>query len=122
MELHMNLNSLVVAGVAGMIISVVHGYLGQVLILQSIAGLPTLSKRINWAVFQLSSVYWFFGGLALALAPFLATPAVQSCIVFAVAAMYLVGAAANFIASRGRHFGWVALSAIAILALVGSTS
>jgi hypothetical protein len=107
---------LFMAGSAGMAISLVHGVLGHRFVLKPIDGLSSSSWRINWAVFQLSTAYWFACGVALVLAPFTLTPIDQARLGTIVAIIYLVGAVANFSASRGRHFGWVALIAVAALA------
>lgn len=110
---------LIVAGVGGMVIAAIHGRVGQTMILSQITGLPDTPKNLNAAVFQLSTIYWFFGGAALALAPFVLTPDARTAIVLTVAFMYLTAAAANFWATRGRHMGWVLLTCVAVLALIG---
>jgi hypothetical protein len=40
-------------------------------------------------------------------------------IVATLAVVYAVAAAGNFIALRGRHFGWIALGAVVVMAAAG---
>lgn len=110
---------LIFAGIGGMVIAAIHGRIGQTMILSQITDLPRTLRNLNAAVFQLSTIYWFFGGAALTLAPFVLTPDARTAIVLAVVFMYLIAAAANFWAMRGRHLGWVLLTCVAVLALIG---
>jgi len=120
MESQMNDTFLIIAGIGGMLIAAIHGRAGQTLILAQITELPRTLKNLNAAVFQLSTIYWFFGGVALVLAPFVLAPDARTAIVLTVAFMYFTAAAANFWATRGRHFGWVLLTCVAVLALIGA--
>lgn len=111
---------LIVAGVAGMVIAAIHGHISQTVILARITGPARTARNINTAVYQLSTVYWFVGGAALTLAPFILSPDARTTIAITVAFMYFTGAAANIWATRGRHFGWPLLTVAAILALIGA--
>lgn len=119
MESKMSDYFLMIAGVSGMGIAIAHGVIGHRLILKHITGLSPVLRDVNYAVFQISTVYWFAGGLALLLAPRLLDPSGQMVVVVAVVFLYLVGAARNAWAMRGRHFGAYALLGTAILASLG---
>jgi len=110
---------ILMAGVLGMIIAVVHGVLGARKVVGPIEGAPPSAKRIMHAIMFLSAVYWFIGGAALALAPLYFDAEQKRLAVTVVSAMYGTGAAANFWATRGRHFGWMLLILATGLAVAG---
>ena len=120
------------AGVIAVITSLVHSVLGEILIFRHVrnAGLvPALGApplrarniRILWATWHLASVFgWAFAGLLLRLA--FGHPAPSSLIVSAIVFAYLGGAILVLIGTKGRHPGWIALSAVAILTLVAASA
>ena len=116
----MNELLLVTAGCLGMTIAVVHGYLGEMKVVRPIQGLGVSTKRVARAIWFLSAVYWFAGGVILAASPWYSAREGYPVLALCVGAMYLAGAAANFWATRGRHFGWVLLSATAGLIWFGA--
>ncbi len=65
----MNYQLLTLAGILGMMISLVHGYLGFRLVLSQIENVPKTIKLVNELVFHLSTLYWLCGGLMLVLLP-----------------------------------------------------
>jgi drug/metabolite transporter (DMT)-like permease len=120
-------NSLyLVAGVLAVVTGIVHSLLGERLIFQPLrAGgiVPTLHApplrkrhvRILWATWHLASVFgWAFAGVLIRLAfpPVPLAAVVEAAIVSA----YLGGALLVLWATRGRHPGWIALLAVALLA------
>ena len=66
---------LVIAGCLGMGIAILHGYLGETKVVRPIQGSSPSAKRIMQAIFFLSAVYWFAGGVILVVSPFLLEPA-----------------------------------------------
>jgi hypothetical protein len=64
----------------------------------------------------LTAIYWIAAGAIVAAGPLLADHD-QRIALYVAAIIYGTAAAANFWASRGRHFGWVLLSLAAALAL-----
>jgi hypothetical protein len=120
MEFKMNDLFLMVAGAGGVLIAVAHGMIGHRKILTEIRGLPPVLLHINYAVFQMSTVYWLAGGIALLLAPFLLEPREHFVVAVIVAFLYIVGALGNGWITRGRHFGGYALALVASLALLGA--
>jgi len=111
--------SIVIAGVMGMIIAIVHGYLGATTIIGPIENIHPAAKRILHGVFFLSAVYWFVGGAILAAAPFYLSVEARLICALVVAAMFLSGAIINFWATQGTHFGWALLTIAAVLAWLG---
>jgi len=102
-----------------MVIALVHGILGARKVVGPIEGAPPPAKRILHAIMFLSAVYWFIGGAALAVAPVYFDAEQKRLAVTVVSAMYASGAAANFWATRGRHFGWMLLVLAASFAVAG---
>ena len=117
------------AGVIAALTGVVHSVLGERLIFRHLRrgtvvptlGAPPLRERhvrILWATWHLGSVFgWAFAGLLLwmAVSPDSQSSPVTSAITFA----NLGGAILVLIGTRGRHPGWIALLAVAVLAWVG---
>ena len=109
----------ILAGIMGMLIAMVHGYLGATKVVQPVTGIHPSAKRILHAIFLLSAVYWFVGGAVLVLAPFYLSPDARYVASLIVGTLFLSGAAGNFWATRGRHFGWVLLTIATTLTWVG---
>ncbi|KFN46333.1 hypothetical protein [Arenimonas metalli] len=71
--------------------------------------------RILWATWHLGSVFgWAFAGALVALAT--GARSLESILVAAVVSAYTGGAVLVFVGTRGRHPGWAALLAVAVLA------
>ena len=111
---------LATSGILAMIISVVHGYLGETKVVQPVTGLPASAKRILQAIMFLSALYWFIGGALLAVAPFTFSADGRLIAGWGVGAVFASGVIANFWATRGRHFGWMLLAVATALAWAGA--
>lgn len=106
---------------------IAHSVLGEVLIfshLRTSALVPSEPApplqgrhvRILWATWHVTSVFGFaLAGLLLQLstAPGAALP--PGAVLAAVVGAHLAGALLVLVATRGRHPGWVALAAVAVL-------
>lgn len=106
----MNVFFIVAGGCLGMLIAVIHGYLGATKVIHPITNIHPSAKRILHGVFLLSALYWFIGGAMLVAAPFYLSSNARYSAVLIVGLLYLSGAVVNFWATKGRHFGWVLLS------------
>ena len=111
---------LTIAGIGGVLIALVHGTISHRKILSPINDLPPSLWRVNYIVFQMSTLYWIIGGVALLLTPFYLDASQRQIVVPIVAFLYASGAVANFWATRGRHFGWCLLAIVATLAVLGA--
>lgn len=111
---------LIGAGGGGVIIAAIHGYLGHKFVLPSVGGGTMPLKRVNSAVFQLSTLYWLVGGLLLIAAPFVLDQGQRSVVVGIMAFTYATGAIGNFWATRGRHPGWALLAVVTCMLLLGA--
>lgn len=111
-----------IAGVTGLI----HSVLGEILIFRRLrdGGLvPSLDApplrarniRILWATWHLATVFgWAFAGILLSLA--FGADDVRALVVNAIVAAHLGGALLVLVGTHGRHPGWIALLAVAVLA------
>ena len=70
-------------------------------------------------MWQCSTVAWLGGGVLLLALPLMASPPARGWIVAVFVGVYGFAALANAWATRGRHFGWMALAAVIVLALAG---
>jgi len=111
---------LTVAGALGMLIAVIHGYLGEIKVVAPITGSPTSAKRIMQAIMFLSAIYWFVGGAILMATPYLFEGTARTFAIAFIGFLYLSGAIGNFWATRGRHIGWVLLSLTTLLIWMGA--
>jgi|TARA_R110002049_G_scaffold160202_2_gene325230 hypothetical protein len=110
---------LLLAGIGGIVVGGVHGYLGQTQVLARMrSDIPAITA-LNGAVFHLSTFYWTLGGVALLWAAYVEDMGVRQTIAIGVAVIYAAGAVANFTITRGRHFGWMLLAALTVMALLG---
>ena len=118
------------AGLIATVTGVVHSALGERLIFRHVrgggvipaSGAPPLRERhirILWATWHLASVFgWAFAGVLLRLA-FPPAPA-ASVVTAAIVLAYLGGSVLVLVATRGRHPGWIALLAVAVLVCIGA--
>lgn len=121
--------ALVVAGLIGSGVAVVHGILTQRLMIRPLQALFAADKRISAPVrrlvpllLHLSTASWFAGGLALIAAAYWFTPDARLATSLFVGGLYLYGALGNLWGTRGRHPGWMLYTiAIALIAFgIGS--
>ena len=111
--------SLQCAGLAAIALALVHGVLGETKVFARATIEPARLRPIIHLVWHFSTVGWIAGGILLVMTPLVAPDAARRWIVATVGAQYLYVAIANAWASRGRHFGWMAMSAVIALAVAG---
>lgn len=115
------------AGVIGSCVAVVHGFLVQRLMVTPFEQFFLADKRISSTVRRLvplllhfSTISWFLGGLTLfAAAIWFDHPARLATGLF-VGSLYLLGALGNLWATRGRHPGWMLMTAAIMLIVFGA--
>jgi hypothetical protein len=107
------------AGIAAIVVAILHGMLGEKRIFAHATIQPAQIRTMLRLVWQCSTVAWLSSGVLLFVTPQLASDPVRHWIVATAAATYGFAAVANAIATRGKHVGWVALTAVTALALVG---
>jgi hypothetical protein len=107
------------AGVAGIAVALIHGVLGETKAFARATIQPESLRTLIRLVWQAGTVAWIGGGVLLIAAPSMASEPARHWIIFTLAAVFGFAALANAWALRGRHFGWVALSAVVALAVAG---
>ena len=107
------------AGLAAIAVALIHGVLGETKVLARATIQPTRVRDLIRLVWQAGTVAWIGGGVLLIAAPMMASETARHWIVVTFARVFTFGALANAFATRGRHFGWIALSAVVALAVAG---
>ncbi len=122
-------SALALAGVVGGITAVIHGVLTQRLMVRPIAASLAADRRIAAPVKRLvplllhfSTIAWLLGGVALIAAAGWFGPQARLATSLCVGGLYLFGALGNFWGTRGRHPGWMLMTAALVLIAVGVTS
>jgi len=108
-----------VAGVATIVVAIVHGILGETKVFARARIEPERLRTLIRLVWQASTVAWAGGGILLLAAPWMASEPARHWIVVTLACVLGFAALANAWATRGRHFGWMALSAVVAMAVAG---
>jgi hypothetical protein len=107
------------AGVAAIAVALIHGVLAETRLFASATIEPVQARTLIRLVWQAGTVAWIGGGVLLIAAPLMSSEPARHWIVAVMVLVYGAGAAANAWWSRGRHFGWKALSAVIVLAAAG---
>ena len=122
---------LVVAAILSVITGLVHSVLGEWLIFRHLReggivpqrGAPPLrarNVRILWATWHLATVFgWAFAAVLLGMARWPGMP-LRALVLDAVIAANAAGGVLVLVGTRGRHPGWIALGAVAVLAWLAS--
>jgi hypothetical protein len=108
-----------VSGVVAIAVALIHGTLAETRVFARATIEPAHIKTLIRLVWQAGTVAWIGGGVLLIAAPRMASEPARHWIIVTMAMVYGAGAVANAWWSRGRHFGWKALSAVIVLAAAG---
>lgn len=107
------------AGVAAIAAAIVHGILGETTIFARARIEPESLRTLMRLVWQASTVAWIGGGVLLLAAPWMASNDARHWIVVTMVCVFAFAACGNAWATRGRHFGWMVLSAVVAMAVAG---
>jgi len=107
------------SGLGAIAVALIHQVLGETKVFARATIEPKRVRTLIRLVWLAGSVAWFGGGVLLFAAPWMASEPARHWIVATLAIVFGFAAFANAWANRGRHFGWVALSAVVALALAG---
>jgi hypothetical protein len=107
------------SGLAAIAVALIHGVLGETKVFPRITIEPRRLLTLIRLVWQASTVAWIGCGVLLAAAPWMASDQARHWIVVTLACVFAFAAFANAWATRGRHFGWMALSAVVVMAVAG---
>jgi hypothetical protein len=107
------------AGVLTIVVALIHGYLGEAKVFARATIEPARLRTLIRLVWQASTVAWIGGGVLLVAVPWMGSEPARHWIVATMACVFGLSACANAWATRGRHFGWMALSAVVAMAVAG---
>jgi apolipoprotein N-acyltransferase len=107
------------SGVAAIAVALIHGVLGETRVFVRATIEPPRLRTLIRLVWQLGTVAWIGGGVLLIAAPWMASEPARHWIVVTFAVVFAFGAIANAWGTRGKHFGWMAMSAVVALAVAG---
>jgi hypothetical protein len=119
MEVWMRDILLQVSGVAAIIVALIHGVLSETRIFPRVTIEPQRLRMLFRLVWQMPTVAWIAGGVLLIATPSMASETARHWIVVTLACVFAFGAIGNAVGTRGRHFGWMMLSAVAVMAVAG---
>jgi hypothetical protein len=107
------------SGLAAIVVALIHGVLGETKVFPRVTIEPRRLRTLIWLVWQASTVGWIAGGVLLLAAPWMASDQARHWIVATQACVFAFAAFANAWATRGKHFGWMALGAVVVMAVAG---
>lgn len=107
------------AGMLTIAVALIHGYLGEAKVFARARIEPGRLRTLIRLVWQASTVAWIGGGVLLIAVPWMQSEPARRWIVITMARVFGLSALANAWATRGRHFGWMMLSAVVALAVAG---
>jgi hypothetical protein len=107
------------SGVAAILIALIHGMLGETKVFARATIEPPRLRTLIRLVWQAGTVAWIGGGVLLLAAPWMQSNVARHWIIVTLAIVFGCAALANAIATRGRHFGWVGMGAVVVLAVAG---
>ena len=107
------------SGLAAIAAALTHAVIGETRIFPRVTIEPPRLRTLIWLVWQAGTVAWIGFGILLIAAPWMASDPARHWIVATFAAVFAFAALANAWAMRGRHFGWIALSAVVAMAVAG---
>lgn len=108
-----------VSGCLAIVVTLIHGTLGETKVFARATIEPPRLRMLIRLVWQAGTVAWIGGGVLLIAAPYMASDAARHWIIATLAVVFGFAAMANAWAMRGRHFGWMALSGVVVLAIAG---
>jgi hypothetical protein len=107
------------SGAVAILVALIHGVLGETRVFARATIEPPRIRTLIRLVWQAGTVAWIGGGVLLIAAPWMASEPARHWIVATTAVVFAFAAAANAWALRGRHVGWVMLSAVVAMAVAG---
>jgi hypothetical protein len=107
------------AGVLAIAAALIHGALSETKIFPGVTIEPQRLRTLFRFVWQIPTVAWIACGVLLIALPSFASEPARHWMVVAFAVVFGFSALSNALGTRGRHFGWMVLSAVAALTVAG---
>jgi hypothetical protein len=107
------------AGILALAVSVMHGVLSETKVFPKARIEPEWARRLIRLVWRASTVAWICLAILLIAAPSMGSDAAREWIIAMGIVTFGAAAIGNAWATRGRHFGWVAMTIVVGLAASG---
>jgi hypothetical protein len=107
------------SGLAAIAVALIHGILGETKVFARATIEPPRLRNLIRLCWQIGTLGWICGGVLLIAAPSMASAPARHWIVITMCAMCGFGMIGNAWVFHGRHFGWMALSAVIAMAVAG---
>lgn len=112
---------LMLAGLLGLAVAAVHSYMGQVRVISTARFAGTVQRRMAQAIWHFSALAWAASALVFLCAALNLAGEARWQVVGLATLPLAYGMVANAWITRGRHFGWVVLALVILLALAGAS-
>jgi hypothetical protein len=107
------------AGFIAILVSIGHGLIGEMKVFSRGVVEPPRLRTLLRLVWQAGTVAWIGGGLLLIAAPSMGSDIARHWIAATFAVVFGFAALGNAWATRGRHAGWIGMTAVVALAVAG---
>jgi hypothetical protein len=105
------------AGVLAIVVAIIHGAIAEFRVFAKAQIEPRGTRRLLRMVWQASTIDWIGMAVLLIAAPSIDSPIARRWIIAMAVLVFGYAAIGNAVVSRGRHFGWMLMSAVIALAL-----
>lgn len=107
------------AGVLAILAAIAHGVVAELQVFARARIEPRRTRDLLRIVWQASTIDWIAMGVLLIVASTLASDVARHWVIAAAVVVYGYAAIGNAVANRGLHVGWVLMSGVIALALMG---
>jgi hypothetical protein len=107
------------AGALAIVVAIVHGAIAELQVFRKARIEPGRVRTLLRMVWQASTIDWIAFGVLLIAAPTFGSESARRWIVVVAIVAYGYATVGNALASRGRHVGWMLMSLVIVLSLVG---
>jgi hypothetical protein len=108
-----------ISGAVAILAALIHGVLSETRVFPRVTIEPQRLRMLFRMVWQVPTVAWIAGGVLLIAVPTMGSEAARHWIVFMLACLFALSAIGNAVGTRGKHFGWMVLGAVAAMAVAG---
>jgi|SRR5215831_2908102 len=107
------------AGVLAILVAIAHGAISELRVFPTAHIEPRRTRRLLRLIWHASTVDWIGIGVLLIAAPWLGSQLARQWIIAIAVVVYTYAAVGNAVAVRGPHPGWILMSCVVVLALMG---
>jgi uncharacterized membrane protein SirB2 len=107
------------SGLLAIAAAATHGVLTETKVFPRVTIEPQRLRTLFRLVWQIPTVAWIAAGVLLIAAPSIGSESARHWMVVTFACLFIFSALGNAWGTRGKHFGWIVLGAVAALAVAG---